>query len=78
MPLAKFDRYFIGQKIASQMLQEFEAQGELIFIEGLTKDKKMLVRCECAKALAALGVQNFRVLLMGLRDENEKVRKTTS
>lgn len=56
-------------------LKRFGPQAELIFIEGLTKDKNPLIRSECAKGLGALGPQNLRALLFGLRDVEEQVRK---
>ena len=46
----------------------------MIFIEGMTKGSPN-VRVESAKGLAKLGVQNFRALILGLRDEDPKVRK---
>ena len=49
----------------------------MIFIEGMTKGNPM-VRVESAKSLGKLGVQNFRALILGLRDEDQTVRKTTS
>jgi len=32
-------------------IQNFGPQGELMFIEGVTKDKNPLIRCECAYGL---------------------------
>lgn len=49
-----------------------------MFIEGLTKDKNPVIRMECAKGLAMMGVQTFRTLLFGLRDIDENVRKVTA
>jgi hypothetical protein len=57
-----------------ESIKTFGPQAELIFIEGLTKDKNAVIRCECAKGLASMGVQNFRALLFGLRDIDENVR----
>jgi hypothetical protein len=57
--------------MAMLCIRSFGPQAELIFIEGLTKDKNPLIRCECARGLASLGVQNFRALLFGLRDAEE-------
>ncbi len=61
--------------MALNSIISFGPQAELIFIEGLTKDKNILIRCECANGLGKMGVQNFRALLFGLRDINEQVRK---
>ena len=49
----------------------------MIFIEGMTKGSS-LVRIESAKGLGKLGVQNFRALILGLRDEDAKVKKVTT
>lgn len=37
-----------------------------------------LVRMESAKGLAKLGIQNFRALILGLRDEDAKVKKVAA
>lgn len=34
-----------------------------------------LTKMECIKALGVLGVQNFRAIVLGLRDEEEMVRR---
>ena len=61
--------------MALDAIELFGPQAELIFIEGITKDKNSFIRAECAKGLGRLGVQNFRILLFGLRDLEENVRK---
>jgi len=61
--------------MALEAIEGFGPQAELIFIEGITKDKNPLIRAESAKGLGRLGVQNFRILLFGLRDPEESVRK---
>ncbi|EGR34180.1 HEAT repeat protein [Ichthyophthirius multifiliis] len=66
------------RKIAIESIQSYGPQAELMFIEGLTKDKNHIIRSECAKGLGQLGVQNFRALLFGLRDANQNVRRQTS
>ncbi|KAL4445474.1 hypothetical protein ABPG74_004548 [Tetrahymena malaccensis] len=66
------------RQLALQSISSFGPQAELMFIEGLTKDKNPIIRQECAKGLGALGVQNFRALLFGLKDVNEGVRKSTA
>jgi hypothetical protein len=40
----------------------------------MTKGKNNC-KIQCAKGLGLRGVQNFRALLLGMRDINEKVRK---
>ncbi len=64
-------------KISILAIQSFGPQAELLFIEGLTKDSNPLIRSECAKGLAMMGPQNFRVLLFGLRDLEEIVKTST-
>lgn len=51
------------------MILSFGNYAELILIEGMTKGR---VNCkiECAKGLGLRGVQNFRALLLGMRDMN--------
>lgn len=53
----------------------FGPQGELIFIEGLTKDKSVIIRQQCAKGLGLYGPKSFRALLFGLRDIDESVQE---
>ena len=50
-------------------------QGELLFIEALSKDSNPLIRLSGAKGLAKIGVSTIRTLLCGLYDENPNVRK---
>lgn len=45
-----------------------------MFIEGLTRGG-VLTRMECVRCLGRLGVQNFRAMILGLRDSEEKVRR---
>jgi hypothetical protein len=37
-----------------------------------------LAKVECIKCLGKLGVQNFRALVLGLRDEDERVKRAAS
>lgn len=37
-----------------------------------------MVKIESAKGLARLGIQNFRALILGLRDDDPQVRQTTT
>jgi hypothetical protein len=37
-----------------------------------------LAKIECIKCLGRLGVQNFRALVLGLRDEDERVKRAAS
>ena len=50
-------------------------QGELIFIEGISKDSNPIIRANCAIGLAMIGPHTIRTLLIGLHDENREVRK---
>lgn len=50
-------------------------QGQLVLIEGLTKDENALVRAYSAKGLGLFGPSTFRTLLLGLHDTNPMVRK---
>ena len=36
-------------------IQNFGPQGELMFIEGVTKDRSVMVRSECAQGLGLIG-----------------------
>jgi HEAT repeat protein len=47
----------------------------LIFIEGVAKGNQ-LIKIESIKGLAKLGIQNFRALILGLRDDDAVVRQT--
>ena len=59
------------------LILEFGSYAELVLIEGMTKGR---VNCkiECAKGLGQRGIQNFRALLLGMRDMNDKVRQQCS
>ena len=60
--------------MALQSIYSFGPQGELLLIEGLTKDKNPTIRIECAKGLSIYGAHTFRALIFGLRDTEEAVR----
>ena len=63
------------QKYAIDCILEFGPKGELIFIEGLLKDKSPIVRCNCAIGLCLFGVHTLRTLInKGLFDVNQSVR----
>ena len=69
------DKEFKIQKYAIDCLLEFGPKGELIFLEGLLKDKSPVVRLNCAIGLCLSGVHTFRTLLnKGLFDCNKSVR----
>jgi hypothetical protein len=56
-------------------LRTLGPQGELLFIEGLSKDNNPIIRSCSARGLARIGVSTLRTILCGLYDENPNVRK---
>ncbi len=64
------------QSYAINCIKALGPQGELIFIEGFTKDPNPIIRTNCGIGLAESGVHTLRTLLIGLHDENETVRNT--
>ena len=69
------DKEFKIQKYAIDCILEFGPKGELIFLEGLLKDKSPIVRLNCGIGLCLAGVHNFRTLInKGLFDVNKGVR----
>lgn len=55
-------------------IQNFGPQGELLFIEGVTKEDNVLVKEQCATGLGRIGVTTFRTLLLTLSDREQSVR----
>jgi hypothetical protein len=49
-----------------------------MFIEGVTKDKSILIRQECAFGLGQIGASTFRTLLLAIHDPSLKVREAAS
>ena len=69
------DKEFEIQKYAVNCILEFGPKGELIFIEGLLKDRSPIIRCNCAIGLCLSGVHTLRTLInKGLFDTNYSVR----
>ena len=64
------------QSYAINCIKALGPQGELIFIEGFTKDPNPIIRTNCGIGLAESGVHTLRTLLIGLHDENDSVRNT--
>ena len=62
------------QGYAINCLKNLGPEGELVFIEGFTKDNNYLTRINCGLGLADSGIQNMRSLLLGLQDKNKNVR----
>jgi hypothetical protein len=56
-------------------IKHFGPQGELLFIEGLTKDKNPRIRKHCAVGLGQIGSTTFRTLLLGFHDCDSAVRE---
>jgi len=59
-------------------IRNFGAHGELLFIEGISKERNPLVRAECALGLGQIGPQTFRSLLLALHDETQIVKDAAS
>jgi HEAT repeat protein len=66
------------RRAALVSIQNFGPQGELMFIEGVTKDRSHAVRQECAYGLGKIGVSAFRTLLIALTDSVQAVRDSAS
>lgn len=54
-------------------IANFGPQGELMFIEGVTKEANPNIRLECAKGLGKIGPTTFRTLLLTLHDPHPAV-----
>ena len=59
-------------------IKNFGAHGELMFIEGISKENSPMVRAECAFGLGKIGAQTFRSLLLALRDTVQVVKDSAS
>ena len=53
--------------MALGLILEFGSYAELVLIEGMTKGRTNC-KIKCAKGLGLRGIQNFRALLLGMRD----------
>ena len=62
------------QGYAINCIKSFGAEGELIFIEGFTKDSNYLARINCGLGLPDNGIHNMRTLLLVLQDKNKNMR----
>lgn len=62
------------RNLALNLVMEFCSYAELVLIEGMTRGS-INCKLQCAKGLGLRGVHNFRALLLGMRDINEKVRR---
>ena len=60
--------------LAAESILSFGPQAELLFIEGMTKGTP-LTKMSCIRCLGKLGVQNFRAVVLGLRDGDANVRR---
>ena len=56
-------------------ISNFGPQGELMFIEGVTKEANSAIRIECAKGLGKIGPSTFRTLLLTLHDPIPMVKE---
>ncbi len=59
-------------------IRGFGPQGELLFIEGATKDTNPIVRRECVLGLGVIGATTFRTLLLVLHDSCAAVRQAAA
>ena len=59
-------------------ISNFGPQGELMFIEGVTKESNAQIRIECAKGLGKIGPSTFRTLLLTLHDQHPIVKEAAS
>ena len=59
-------------------IKNFGAHGELLFIEGVSKEQNPQLRAECALGLGSIGAQTFRSLLLALHDEVQIVKDAAS
>lgn len=62
------------RNLALNLVLDFGSYAELVLIEGMTRGS-INCKLQCAKGLGLRGVHNFRALLLGMRDINEKVRR---
>lgn len=61
--------------VALDFILGFGAQGQLMLIEGLTRDQNPFIRAECCRGLVHLGGRTFRTVVYGLLDSHHHVRK---
>ena len=73
-----FDKDKSVRQSALISIKNFGPQGELLFIEGVTKEPSANVRAECAQGLGRIGVSAFRTLLLTLSDREQIVRDTAA
>ena len=66
------------RQCAAEGIRGFGPQGELLFIEGATKDTNPVVRRECALGLGVIGPTTFRTLLLVLHDTCTAVRQAAA
>ena len=64
------DKSPLVRKSALLCIQNFGPQGELLLIEGFTKDKSAKIRAACAQGLVHFGARCYRVLMTGLHDKS--------
>eukprot|EP00742_Colponemidia_sp_Colp-10_P013942 GILJ01015785.1.p1 GENE.GILJ01015785.1~~GILJ01015785.1.p1 ORF type:complete len:1102 (+),score=158.76 GILJ01015785.1:87-3392(+) len=66
------------REVAAESIASFGSQGELILIEGLTKDVNPTIRLTSALGLQFIGPRAFRTLLLALHDGDHLVRRTAA
>ena len=72
------DKSPLVRESAVLCIKNFGAHGELLFIEGVSKEPNAQVRAECAYGLGSIGVQTFRSLLLALHDSFQIVKDAAS
>eukprot|EP00743_Colponemidia_sp_Colp-15_P010125 GILK01011120.1.p1 GENE.GILK01011120.1~~GILK01011120.1.p1 ORF type:complete len:1104 (+),score=179.34 GILK01011120.1:3-3314(+) len=72
------DKDVAVREVAAESIASFGSQGELILIEGLTKDVNPTIRLTSALGLQFIGPRAFRTLLLALHDGDHLVRRTAA
>ena len=72
------DKSAAVRECAVLCIKNFGAHGELMFIEGISKEASPQIRAECAFGLGSIGAQTFRTLLLALHDGSMLVKDAAS
>mmetsp|Transcript_12335 Transcript_12335/g.23406 ORF Transcript_12335/g.23406 Transcript_12335/m.23406 type:complete len:187 (+) Transcript_12335:2074-2634(+) len=66
------------KEAALQCIYEAGPHGQLLLVEGLSKDSNPQTRAQAARGLGLFGPSTFRSLLLGLHDGSAEVRKSVA
>lgn len=66
------------KEAALQCIYEAGPHGQLLLVEGLSKDANPQTRAQAARGLGLFGPSTFRSLLLGLHDGSAEVRKSVA